>query len=124
MTRFWIPVTLGCIALSPVAAGQTQVNLQAQSRNVDFSRAALTKPIKTGVILPATCGAGELFFKTDAPSGANIYACSATDTWASTNSLTAINTGPGGVEVLKSQPGGKSGTRDDRQTSSYHRRRR
>lgn len=62
--------------------GQTQVDLRTQSKSVDFSGANTTKPVKTGTILPAVCGVGEMYFKTDAPAGANLYACTSLNTWA------------------------------------------
>lgn len=38
-------------------------------------------PIKTGPVLPATCSAGDMFFNTTAPAGANLYGCAASNTW-------------------------------------------
>ncbi len=64
------------------ALAQTQVDLRTQSKNVDFGSAPSTRPIQTGTALPATCLVGNLFFKTDATAGSNIYACTATNTWA------------------------------------------
>jgi len=61
--------------------GQTQVDIRAQGRNFDFSGANSTKPLKTGTALPAQCNTGEMFFKTDAPAGQNVYGCTATNTW-------------------------------------------
>ncbi|MDQ6678893.1 MAG: hypothetical protein M3Z09_16540 [Acidobacteriota bacterium] len=64
------------------ALGQTtQVDLKTQSKSVDFSRAGVTKPFKTGTALPAACGLGEAFFKTDAAAGQNMYGCTAANTW-------------------------------------------
>lgn len=45
------------------AAGQTAVDLTRQGK------------LGTGTILPATCAVGQMFFKTDAPDGSNLYAC-------------------------------------------------
>ena len=64
------------------AAAQTQVDLRTQARTVDFGAATSTKPVKTGTALPATCSPGEMFFKTDAPAGSNLYGCSAANTWS------------------------------------------
>lgn len=61
--------------------GQTQVDLKTQTRNVDFSAAPTTKPVKAGTALPATCTPGELFFKTNAVPGGNLYLCTALNTW-------------------------------------------
>jgi len=55
-------------------AAQTQVDLRTQARNIDFSAANSTRPIKTGTALPATCVAGNMFFKTDAPGAGDIIA--------------------------------------------------
>ena len=60
---------------------QTQVDLAKQTKNVDFSTAATTKPAKTGAALPAACATGEYFFLTTAAAGRNTYACTATNTW-------------------------------------------
>ena len=60
---------------------QTQLDLKAQSKNVDFSAASTTKPVKAGMALPATCTSGELFFKTNAAPGGNLYLCTSVNTW-------------------------------------------
>jgi hypothetical protein len=77
----------GLVALAMVLStalmleGQTLIDLKSQGRNVDFSGAIATKPARVGVVLPATCSIGELFFKSDAQPGANLYACTATNVW-------------------------------------------
>lgn len=42
------------------------------------------KSLQTGLIsgLPATCAVGDIYFATNAISGANIYQCAATNTWS------------------------------------------
>ena len=77
------PVLLaGLFVLAPgPLAAQTQVDLKTQTKNVDFTGAITTKPVKAGTTLPATCAAGELFFKTNAAPGGNLYLCSAANTW-------------------------------------------
>jgi hypothetical protein len=77
--------------IAAACAAQTQVNLRTQSREVDFSGAATTKPAKAGTTLPASCSTGELFFKLDATAGQNLYACTGTNTWTQ-----IIGTGGGG----------------------------
>jgi hypothetical protein len=67
-------------AALPLGA-QTQVDLHTQSKNVDFREAGSTKPFKTGTYLPAGCVVGEMFFKTDAPVGNNLYGCVSANTW-------------------------------------------
>lgn len=48
----------------------------------DASGAASTAPIKSGTTLPGTCIAGkDIFYKTDATSGQNLYFCNTTNTW-------------------------------------------
>jgi hypothetical protein len=65
-----------------VLTGQTKVNLQYQSKSIDFSSASATKPAKTGAVLPATCSVGEAYVLTTAPAGQNWYLCSATNIWS------------------------------------------
>lgn len=65
-----------------MAAAQTQIDLRTQAKRVDFTAATSTRPIKTGTELPATCAAGEMFFKTDAPGGANVYGCAEANQWS------------------------------------------
>ena len=65
-----------------LSIGQTRVDLQNQGRNVDFSNAATTRPIKTGTVTPSTCVVGELFFKTDSPAGSNLLACTSANIWS------------------------------------------
>ena len=67
--------------LMGVAHAQTLVDLRTQSKSVDFSAANTTKPFKSGTVLPATCGVGEAFFQTNAPAGANLYGCTAVNSW-------------------------------------------
>lgn len=100
-------VALGLLALA--AGAQTQIDLRTQAKGVDFTAATSTKPMKTGAALPARCSTGELFFKTDAPAGANVYACSAANIWSvqgaqtvqsggvvvGTRATTNFSTGPG-----------------------------
>lgn len=60
---------------------QTKVDLQNQSRGVDFSAAPYTKPAKTGSALPPTCTTGEAFVLTSAVPGSNFFICTATNAW-------------------------------------------
>src|SRR5579872_1376016 len=50
------------------------------------------RPVKFGTSLPATCWAGDIYFKTDAAAGSNLYACVAPNTWV----VQAGNGGGGG----------------------------
>src|SRR5438094_264280 len=71
-------IVIGLIAVVSAEA-QTTVKLRTQSKSVDF--ATVTRPAKTGTMLPQTCAAGETFFKTNADPGQNFYACSSDNNW-------------------------------------------
>lgn len=90
-------------------SGQTSIDLRTQSKSVDFSNALSTRPVKSGIVLPALCMTGELYFKTNAPAGANLYACTALNTWT----LQSGGGGPIGYTAEnaanKGQPGGYAG---------------
>ena len=80
------------------AAAQTLVDLRSQSQFVDFQNAPSTRPLKTGTLLPSTCNQGEMYFLTTAAPGANVYGCSAANTWTvqsagGAGSTTIENTG-------------------------------
>jgi len=75
----YILVVLAVAALP--AASQTRVDLRSQGKSIDFSAAASTRPVKTGISLPGVCQIGDLFFQTSAPSGSNLYGCVASNTW-------------------------------------------
>lgn len=85
--RVWMIIALMAAGLYlTVARSQsTKVNPINQlntSVPIDFSGAASTKPAKTGTQLPSSCSVGEMFLKTDAPGGANVYVCtSGPSTW-------------------------------------------
>src|SRR5579864_3837833 len=64
-----------------ILCAQTQVDLKMQSKQVDFTGASFTKPVRSGTSVPVTCGVGEFFFNTSAPAGANLYACTSTNTF-------------------------------------------
>src|SRR5215831_8516155 len=78
--------------------GQAQLDLRTQTRNVDFSQAVSVRPFPTGTVLPNTCKTGEMFFKSDVPAGANLYACVAASVWTPVsqtgNTGSAITTAP------------------------------
>lgn len=69
------------LAVAMAAGAQNRLDLRTQTKNVDFSGAASTRPFRIGTELPATCSLGEAFFKSDAPAGENLYACTATNVW-------------------------------------------
>ena len=70
------------LALASFALGQTTINGDRVITGAwNASGATATKPAKAGTSLPATCAASEVFFKTDATAGKNLYACTSTNTW-------------------------------------------
>jgi hypothetical protein len=94
--------------------GQTLLDLKSQGRNVDFSGAVATKPFRVGTALPAACNVGEAFFKSDAPAGSNLYACTAINTWtvqsgggggASLPATTNLVKGNGSGSAVAANPG-------------------
>lgn len=70
---------------------QTEVDLRTQSKNVDFSGAASTKPSQTGTVVPGTCSPGQTFFLLSATAGQNLLLCTSANTWT-----TLTGTGGGG----------------------------
>jgi hypothetical protein len=87
---------LASVLLAGAASGQTLVDLKTQSKSVDFTGATSTKPFQAGTILPATCTVGQAFFQTNAPAGANLYTCTALNSWT-LETGTAGPTGPSGA---------------------------
>jgi hypothetical protein len=57
------------------AMAETQIDLATQAKRVDFTAASSTKPVKAGTALPAACAVGEMYFKSDAPAGSNLFVC-------------------------------------------------
>ena len=77
--KCWI---LGLWTGAAVLVAQTQIDLSTQSKNIDFSQAASTRPVKTGSSLPSSCAAGQLFYLTTAAAGENLFGCTNTNTWS------------------------------------------
>ena len=70
------------VMVANVAFAQTQINLQSQGRNVDFSAAPSTKPAQTGMLLPVTCSIGAVFVSLSNPPGQNVYVCTSPNVWS------------------------------------------
>ena len=70
------------LMLAASCFGQTLVDLRTQSKSIDFSALPSTRPVQVGTALPATCQVGQMFFKSDAIAGANLYGCAATNVWS------------------------------------------
>ncbi len=94
--RFAMAVLLLAVASSTF--GQTMVDLRTQSKSVDFSNMSSTRPTAVGISLPATCQVGQMFFNTTAAAGANLFGCTATNTWTvlSGGGSSGGNSGGGG----------------------------
>jgi hypothetical protein len=67
--------------LARYSHSQTLVDLRTQSKSVDFSALPATRPVQVGTSLPSTCQVGQLFFKSDAVAGANLYGCGSANAW-------------------------------------------
>jgi hypothetical protein len=100
-TRVFTLLALAAASAAGVP-GQTAIDLRAQSRNIDFSGAVSTKPIKVGSALPAVCSTGEFFYKTPAAVGQNLYSCTAANTW----SVVSSGGGGGGAHADQHKHGG------------------
>lgn len=75
-------LSLAVLVLSGLACGQTLINgNRAITGTWDASGAAATKPVAAGAVLPNTCTAGAMFFRTGAAAGRNLYLCTGADTW-------------------------------------------
>ena len=77
MWRLQFIILVGTIG----AGAQSRVDLGSQAKNYDFANAPFTRPAKTGPVVPLTCNTGELFYNTAAAPGANLYGCTAANTW-------------------------------------------
>ncbi len=68
----------------PATAMQTNQGNTATAGTQDFSQAAHTLPMKSGSTsaMPSACTVGEAYFATDAGAGANLYGCTAPNTWS------------------------------------------
>src|SRR5262245_61606358 len=71
----------GLMLFTALLPGQTRVDLRTQSKSVDFTQAASTAPVKTGVAPPTVCAVGDLFYDTDELPGKNLYGCTSAGNW-------------------------------------------
>jgi hypothetical protein len=83
-TNMKLPVLLLTVSAAAVAQ-QTLVDLRTQSKSIDFSAAVSTKPITVGTSLPTNCTTGQMFFRSSAVAGANLFGCTSTNTWTALN---------------------------------------
>ena len=80
-SRLWLLLAVCGLTGIFCARSQTKVDLQLQSRLVDFSGAPSTKPARVVTTLASTCGVGEFAFLSTATAGQNLYLCTALNTW-------------------------------------------
>jgi hypothetical protein len=91
------------VVFSAALYGQTQVDLRAQGKDVDFAGANFTRPVQTGVTLPVTCLVGAMFFQTNSPAGSNLYGCTSPNQWT-------LQTGGGSLSISQGGTPAGSGT--------------
>jgi hypothetical protein len=121
------PAFCTLIASFSVAAlsGQTLIDIGKQGKNIDFTGAPYTRPVKTGTSLPATCAVGDMFLNLAGTTGNNLYACTGTNTWTvqaggqgnsglpdpGTNGI-VVRTGPNATTAVPAPRGTVVGTSD------------
>ena len=99
-------VIVMCLSLSgALVRAQTQIDARTQTKNIDFSRAVSTKPVKTGVDLPSSCSAGELAIKLSDTAGKYLYICAAADTWMSWSTQSGLPPVAGQADSVLSNDG-------------------
>lgn len=73
-----------------ILGADTKIDLQSRTKNPNFSGMTGTFPFQTGTALPATCSAGQSYFRTNVSAGLNLFSCTSTNTW------TCMSCGSGG----------------------------
>ena len=89
---------------------QTDIDLKTQTKSVDFTGAAYTKPFRSGSALPATCSVAEAFLNFGATVGQNFYICTAPNTWT-IQSGTSLPSPAGNANTVLSTDGTNPGWR-------------
>jgi len=77
MNKFLVMALMGL-----TAAAQTPSDPATRAEPAGASKAGSAKPVPAGSSLPSACTVGQMFFKTDAPAGANLFACTAANIWS------------------------------------------
>ncbi len=75
-------LTTSLLFAAAAVYSQTQLDLSHQAKNIDFSQATLTRPVRSGTSMPATCAVGEMFFLTNGTAGRNSFVCTAPNSWS------------------------------------------
>ena len=101
--RKWAAVSWSALSLTFACriSGQTLINLGTQGRNIDFSNAAETRPVRVGSSLPSTCSTGDLFFNTSGTAGQNLFGCASPNVWALIGQNSTNLTDPGANGIVK-----------------------
>jgi hypothetical protein len=81
LARRKIFLSLGALCLAGAVARSQQLLTPVNQIRPDFSHAAHTIPFQTVTSLPSACSSGEMAFLLSAPSGQNLYGCTAPNTW-------------------------------------------
>lgn len=68
---------------------QTRLDLQKQSRNIDFSSAITTKPFRMSTALPAVCNTGEAVFLANV-NNQGLYICVAPNSWMANGNTSVV----------------------------------
>lgn len=77
----YITFSFALVCSLGMANAQTYIDLSKQGKNIDFTLAPTTAPVKTVSALPNACSVGHIVLVTTAPVGANLFACVATNVW-------------------------------------------
>lgn len=100
MTRIILALLCGA-----AISAQTKLSLRDQAKEVDFSGAVFTRPLKSGTVLPPTCSVGDMYFKTNSTPGSNIHICAATNTWLAASASSLPTAGAQDGRVLAASAG-------------------
>jgi hypothetical protein len=74
-------LTTSLLFAAAAVYSQTQLDLGQQAKNIDFSQATLTRPVRGGTSMPVTCAIGEMFYLTNGAPGRNSFVCAAPNSW-------------------------------------------
>lgn len=75
-------LTTSLLFAAAAVYSQTQLDLGQQAKNIDFSQATLTRPVRSGTSMPVSCALGEMFYLTNGTPGRNSFVCAAPNSWS------------------------------------------
>ena len=79
--RIGLVAIWAALAQSALSQTGTHVDLKTETRRVDFTNADSTRLMKLATRAAGHLYARDLFFKADAPKGANLFGCAGTNPW-------------------------------------------